>query len=439
MNTESLSRRIAALLGSSQPTPAAVEPGTYHFQDLTGDVVTRFHLRVDPDGGGLLMANAAEAAHLSDVGVLMAHGILSRQSDETIMAQVQNRFEGVSPGTVRDDLDQVHALIADLSTPDDNYPVSNLADPEMSSWSRALSAPTEADVDQCDPETAREMLMTLWKVGVPHVTWVVNPERDVAEIVRLVELAGDIGMVCGVRTVASWLGDDTVEKAAEAGLDHIDIVYADNDASAHDAVAGDGDRERVTQILEQCRQMEFAAVAVVPIFSGNVDDLAEIIFGGRQEGISNMSFFAMVCPDDDTDCVQAGGVKAKELHQVAAVIEDATLEVQGRYLWLPPVRYDPAVDIREQIRRGPRTAGDLSVRVDGDGEVYAPRGPLKSAGNLLEDKWETIWDDEAFARYRQRLTRPQECIECRELPICAADCPADPKAWSDPTKVGEDK
>ncbi len=39
-----------------------VEPGLYHYEYLQKEWPTRFHLRIDPDGQGLLLADATEAA-----------------------------------------------------------------------------------------------------------------------------------------------------------------------------------------------------------------------------------------------------------------------------------------------------------------------------------------------------------------------------------------
>ena len=81
----------------SGPSPATlqpVEPGLYPFMKLEGEWPTRFHLRVDPDGAGMLLANAAEAAHLSPVGVMMVYGVLSDLEDTQIAAAVRETFHG---------------------------------------------------------------------------------------------------------------------------------------------------------------------------------------------------------------------------------------------------------------------------------------------------------------------------------------------------------
>ncbi len=50
-------------------------PGLYPFNRAIDDEHTvRTHLRVDPDGGGLLVVNATACARLTPSGVLIAHG-----------------------------------------------------------------------------------------------------------------------------------------------------------------------------------------------------------------------------------------------------------------------------------------------------------------------------------------------------------------------------
>ena len=44
---------------------------------------------------------------------------------------------------------------------------------------------------------------------------------------------------------------------------------------------------------------------------------------------------------------------------------------------------------------------------------------------------------ELAVRYRERLAEPTRCSDCPDLPICAADCPRDPRGWSDDTQGGE--
>ena len=98
-----------------------------------------------------------------------------------------------------------------------------------------------------------------------------------------------------------------------------------------------------------------------------------------------------------------------------------------RLIWLPPV--SRSTSLEEVIKGGPRTAGDVSIFVDAEGNVYPSRGPKVCAGNVLKDSWKTIWNSEVFRGYRERVESNTHCNICPGMEICAADCPGDSKGW----------
>lgn len=412
--------------GFGPPKPGDV----LHYEQLVGEWPTRFHLRVDPDGGGMLMANASEAAALSPVGVLMAHGILEGRGIEAISADVRRAYSDVSHERIIADLSLVQQIIDDLAAPGDNYPISNLGGTGETEWERQLSAPLRADMVQTDADTAREIMRRLWDVGVPHANILVDPRADTSQLRAIVEAAEDIGMIAGLRTVASWVSPELIGDAAMAGLDHLDVLYLSDEVAIHDALAGDGDHARALAAFEQCRELELCPVAQVAIVDDNawvLDDVAESL---ADRDISNVVYYAIACLNDDTEADAAGALPARSLPQVAVIMEEAADDLFGRYLWAPPVRYNPARSLVEQVCAGPRTAGDIAVRIEADGSVLPPRGPATCAGNILTDAWARIWGNQCFTRYRERLKAPVHTCDCPELQIHAVDCPQDPKSWS---------
>ncbi len=416
----------------AHPEPPALTPGLYTYQRLVGDWPTKLHLRVDPDGGGLLLANAAEAADLSPVGVRMVRGVLEDRSDAEISEEIRRAFGKASAARITADLERVRTLLHDLAEPGDNYPITNLGDLRESDWARSLAAPFRADLVQTEPQTARELLHRLWEAGVPHVTFLARPEAQACNLPLLVEAAEDIGMIAGLRAAGGWLSPEVVERAALAGLDHLDLLYVSPDPKAHDALVGPGDHARTLAAFEQCQELELCPVAQVPLYAGNTGPALVDLFPALQAvGVTNLCFFALACLDDDPASQEAGALPARALPQIALTIQEAAEEAAARYLWAPPVRFAMGHSLSEQMLRGPRTAGDIAVRVEADGRILPPRGPADCAGNLLTDAWEDIWNHACFTRYRERLRGPTRCEDCPDLTICAADCPKDPRGWSD--------
>ncbi len=433
-----LQRFIDSLKIRPAPPRVGPEPGLYHYEYLEKEWPTRFHLRIDPDGQGLLLANAAQAAVLSASGVLMVQGILEGREDHEIFLDVGKTFPDVTGDEIWTGIAEVQALIADLGTPGDNYPISNLDDPYAATRSRMLSAPLRADVVPSEPEQTRQILQQLWEAGIPQATILVRPDTVIQIVPRIVESAEDLGMITGLRTLAHWLPADVLDEAANAGLDHLTLVYISPIAGQHDELTAAGDHDLTLGHFVRCHEVELCPVAQVPLFRNNIDGLDALIANLGERGVSNISFFALACPDDDEAARQAGALPGSTLPQVATTINEAAENAEVRYLWEPPVRFDTTKSLRDHIIAGPRAAGDVAIRVDSDGTVYPARGPRTAAGNLLQDTWEQIWSSPCFTRYRERLAAPTRCADCPDLPICAADCPRNPRGWSDDTTGGDD-
>lgn len=411
-------------LRPAQPfKPAA--PGLYHYMRQVEGTYSRFHLRVEPDGSGMLLANASVAARLSPTGIAIAKGLLDGESEAGLIDRLVKGFQGASREIVQDDLYQVKTILAGLASPGDDYPILNLDDAAVGPGPHELIAPINADVPLAEPERMARLIERLWQIGVPHITVLVPPEPDAAHVVRAVERAEDTGMIAGVRGRASDLAAGTLLKdLAQAGLDHVNVIYASARAEIHDALCGAGDLAAAWGVMAGAFALEVCPVAEVPLVESTLDTLDESLAALEEKDVANVAFYAIAAAGAERD----GALAAQALPQVAALVEQ---RAQRRYLWLPPVQRNPGVPLVEQVRRGARCpGGDLSMRVEPDGAVIPPRGPYRPAGNLLAGAWETIWQNPAFRDYRQRVEAPTRCEVCPGLAICAADCPREPRGWS---------
>lgn len=411
-------------------TAASIAPGLYHKVEEVDGVYTRFHLRVERDGSGMLIANAAAAARLSATGVLIAKDLLDGKSEEQILNDLKARFKGASEERMHADVEQVRNLIVQLETPSDQYPIFNLEDPALSARASELIAPLQAAIHVAAPEKLRPIVERLWEVGIPHVTLWVGPEDDTDHLVRAVEHAEDLGMIAGVRGRASELWKaPLLSNLVQAGVDHVTFPYASADAITHDALFGDGDHAAAESMLDWLEENQICAVAEVPLIQATLDVLEDTLEALMSKGADNICFVAFATTD--TELASRDGVFAADgLPQVAAIVEDAANASHARFIWDPPVQRNPAKSLPEQVLAGPRCSGDVAVRIEADGSVIPPRGPYVSAGNLLQQSWDSIWEHDVFQVYRERVEAPTHCEICPGLAICAADCPREPRGWA---------
>lgn len=429
MTTKDLLKRLFTFR-AAQPTHV-VPSGLYHTMRESDGAYTRFHLRVEPDGSGMLLANASAAARLSPSGVIMAKGLLDGDDEYTIRYNIKSQFQDATEDRVSADFKRIQGLIATLAGPGDNYPIINLDDAAFSPHAAQLMAPFEADVPLAEPERLRPIIERLWEIGIPHVTILAPQDPDAEHLVRAIERAEDTGMIAGVRARASDLAQGTLlDDLAMAGVDHITLPYASSQPETHDALLGAGDHAQVEQAIARIQDNEVSVVAEVALVEDTMDTLDATVERLSELGVTNVSFFAIAASDEMSDEQRAGALKANAMRQVAAYVEETAGESLVRYIWEPPGLRNPAQSLAEQVRHGPRCSGDVAIRVEADGTVVPPRGSHRSAGNLLNESWDEIWGNEAFRIYRDRLEAPTHCDVCPGLVICAADCPHEQSGWS---------
>lgn len=429
----------------STPSPQPVPAGTYPYVREHDGQQTRFHLRVDRDGGGILLANSTRAARLSAAGVLLAKKLLDGAEPAAIIRSVRRTFKGASRKRVEHDLSRVKQLINELAGPGSDFPILNLEDPALTGEYAIPEIPLGADVPIDTPDRIVPLLDRLWTAGIPHVTFVVSGDVDGSGLVRSVERAEDLGMIAGVRSRASLLCQQgLLEDLARAGVDHVNVLHLAADPSVHDAWSGNGDHQQAQRAIAELIRFEVCAVAEIALIEQTLENIEETLEELKTRGVHNVGFFAVAATDDMPAEQRQGALAAGELIQTAGLIEAAGMADDGelsskpaaeqsevRYVWYAPVRRDPGRALRSQIQGGPRASGDHAVRVEPTGEVYAARGPWQSAGNLLREDWDAIQSHPAYVRYRARVTSPTHCELCPGLAICAADCPRSPEGWSD--------
>ncbi len=423
---------IRPALAATALERAGVRPGLYHYVREEGGQATRFHLRVDGDGSGVLVAGATAAARLHPSGVIIAKGLLEGQDEQAVLRRLAAVFRDAAPRRAAADVAEVRRMIGHLSAPGDTYPIINLDDPAFLPDARHWDRPLSADVPLAEPERIEPILARLWDLGIPHVTLVAGDEPDRAALVRAVEKAEDLGLIAGVRGRGSVLGQGSlIDDLARAGVDHVNVLYLAADAHVHDVLAGAGDHAAAVAVVGALRAVEVCPVVEIALVERTFEVVEQTVASLEGLEVRNAAFYAIAMTPGKSP---GGAMPAHDLVCAARVVEDCSAEADVRFLWYPPLRFRLGRSLAAAVVRGPRTSGDTAIRVEPDGSVLLARGPCRSAGNLLRDSWDQIARSDAMRRYRKRLSSDTHCGQCPGLAICAADCPRDPEGWAEPGK-----
>ncbi|MEZ4769128.1 MAG: hypothetical protein R2844_11980 [Caldilineales bacterium] len=133
---------------SSLRTREAGEPDlapglhTYRITDTHG-YQRRVHLRVDPDGSGVLFRDVTDVIHLNTTATQIAHMALEGERRDHARRRMQ-RIYG-SSAQMEDDLVSIYALVLAMTDPGDACPTCALPElPRADLFSTPVHAPTRS-------------------------------------------------------------------------------------------------------------------------------------------------------------------------------------------------------------------------------------------------------------------------------------------------------
>ena len=374
-----------------QPPRAPV--GVHPFRRETEQGVRKLFLRVDDSGAGVLIADASEALRLSPVGCFVVHELLTGSSSDAVQARL-----GVSDAGAL--VDEAKRAIDELGRPDRRYPAMALVDPLEGDGTHGIE-PLQGDVEAVeDPASLRRAVDWLVRAGIPHVRFLLPEGRArqapeaAAALAGAIEYAEDRGLIAGVRMTADeTIGSAALSRWIEFGLDYL-VLPVGLTEEAHRRAFGDADWEALEGAVRLTNEREIAAVIEIGLTTDAFDALEPAIDRFVGQGGNYVETYAVVGD-------QASGEKLlpAQLPQLATFVEDLGTRGRTPIAFLPPI-HARGRSIEQIIRGGPRTAGDLALRIDASGAIFLPRGPCKSVGSL-DDEWSTLRTRPKVAAFRQ--------------------------------------
>jgi len=306
----------------------------------------RLHLRIDADGGGLLVCNASAGLRLQPTGVRMAVGLLEGRGAEEVTDDVLAAFAGAGRARVRQDVAQVDQALQALALGrDGRFPLRDLA-------GGAAGDPLQVALDSAAPETLRPALEGLWARGVPFVTLLDRADAEPDWLVAAVERAEDLGMIAGLRATGSRLAaEGRIGRLLEAGVDAVTVPWTGPTAEVHDRWHGTGDRAAARQVLDQVQAAECCAIAELALVGETVDALDQTVASVTALGLRTLSIFAVT----DT----AGGLSPEAVQAAATRVEALGSHMNAVLIWNPPVAA-AGRPLQAVLRAGPLSAGSAS-------------------------------------------------------------------------------
>ena len=375
---------IKAFFSPKEPLPA----GFYTYQTPPeADEQYKLHLRIEPDGRGILIINASTVLHLNPTAVEYAYYFMHDFNQNRVVELVSKRYQ-VEPQQAQQDyqdfLDQILTLIY---TPDLD-PVTYLDLERQEPYAKDISAPYRLDCaltyriddqgfteetlrDRVDRELSTEEWETVlgkaFNQGIPHLLFTGGEPTLREDLPELILKAEKLGLVTGVLTDGLKLGDDDYrDLLLRNGLDHLMFVLDPNNSEQWEIL------DKV--LAEDCFTTVHLTLRKGDNFHPHIQRLAEM--GANALSLST-----------------ADEGLADELQR----LRDLAAMQQLELVWDMPVPYSHNNPVRLELEEDPdqpvpQGAGKAWLYIEPDGDVLPSQGMYDQIlGNYLSDPWEEIW------------------------------------------------
>ena len=374
--------KLRTLFTPIHPLPA----GNYHYKSPANDPRNyRLHLRLEEDGSGILIINAATILHLNHTAAEYAYNLVMNKSVNEAASQMAQRYH-VDESQARKDyqsfIDRIQTLI---ETPDLD-PVTFLDFERKIPLSGHITAPYRLDcaITYRLPESAaasaapvdrvrQEMSTSEWKTildkaklaGIPHIVFTGGEPTLREDLPELIAYAEANDLVTGVLSDGMRFADAPyLDRLLNTGLDHTMILLQPDQDRAWEAI---GKTIAADIFLAVHLTIDEQTAGKV---SNLLHRLADLSVRAVSLSINNREHLTVL----------------QSATQLAA-----TLGMQ--LVWDLPVPYSANHPVALEVEEHERTqgAGRAWLYIEPDGDVLPAQGINRVLGNMLTDPWDKIW------------------------------------------------
>ncbi len=436
---------IADRVKSWFEAPQPLRSGIYRYQ-TPEDAPQQFrlHLRVEKDGHGVLLINAAKMLHLNQTATELASLILQEKSAEEAASHLARRYK-VNRETARADFEELQETIWTIAQSGEEVcPVTYLEVERIEPMSAEISAPYRMDLaltyrcqNDCPhcyvgrprnfPEMPTEewkrVIDRCWELGIPHLTFTGGEATLRSDLVELVQYAEDVGLITGLQTNGRRLRDRAyLDQLLLAGLDHVQITLESHDPAIHDRMVGvEGAWQETVAGIKTVVDADIYMMTNTTMTTENVGGIEETIAFAASLGVPTFGCNSLIY--SGAAVAVGNGIPEGDLAPILERVKEATQEHHMRLIWYTPTQYCELDPVGMELGIKGCTAARYNMCIEPNGDAIPCQSYYVALGNILTDRWEAIWDHELARYLRNRDFKMDKCYDCPDQILCGGGCP----------------
>lgn len=429
------------MLKKRRTQPPSPSLHAYERRDGQGGRV-RLHLRMEPDGRGLLVINAAQVLYLNQTAAIYTRLALEGYSEDEAVREIRRLYRIDAP-TARADFRRIQEQLEAFLSPDHTVcPFQELE--RIEPFSAQLSAPYRMDLaltyrcenncphcyvarpgnyPEMDTAAWKTVLERVWEAGIPHVCFTGGEATLRDDLPALIAYAEELGLVTGLLTNGRRLADaGYVRELVKAGLDHVQITLESHEESIHDAmVAAAGAWRETVDGIRNALAAGLYTITNTTLTRKNVEGIADTVAFVASLGVPTFACNSLIYAGRGASV--GTGFREGELVPILEQVRQACEQHSLRLIWYTPTQYCALSPLQLELGVKACTAALYNMCVEPDGAVIPCQSYYEPLGNILRDPWEKIWNHELARALRERRYVPDKCRTCAELPLCGGGCP----------------
>jgi radical SAM protein with 4Fe4S-binding SPASM domain len=406
-------------------------------------------LRVEKGGLGLLVINANTVLYLNETATAHAYFFMQGMPTERAVKNIMRMYK-VDKETATKEHEKLVFAISTLAKTQKVCPVSFLDVKSVEPFTQQYSAPLRMDLaltfkcqNDCihcyaggSHETAeltteqwRRVIDKLQEVGIFIVTFTGGEPMLREDLPELLKYAQDKGIVTGLITNGRRLSDMAYVKTLEkAGLDFVQVTLESHRPEVHDRMTGaKGSWTETVEGIKNAQSTQIYVTTNTTLSKHNASDFLETIDFIKELGVPAFGANSLIYAGKANKGLQKFALPLDKLKEILAEVNEKASRLGLKFLWYTPTQYCRLNPVNLGLGIKSCSAALVNMCVGPNGDVYPCQSYFESLGNILNESWETIWNDPLAVSLRKREYVEPKCKDCPELLVCGGGCPLELK------------